>query len=75
MATVELGVVVEGSANADEDGVVEGTDEVSHEDGLWATEEELVAVLSCDLGIEGLGKGEGDVGSGGGRRKREVGEG
>jgi len=54
---------------------VEGTDEVSHEDGLWATEEELVAVLSCDFGIEGLGKGEGDVGSGGGRRKREVGEG
>ena len=75
METVELGVVVEGSADADEDGVVKGTDEVSHEDGLWATEEELVAVLSCDLGVEGLGKGEGDVGSGGRRRKGEVGEG
>jgi len=59
--TVELGVVVDGSADADEDGVVEGADVVGDEHGVCAAERQLLAVGAGNLCIEGLGKGEADM--------------
>jgi len=75
LQTIELGVVVEGSADADEDGIVERADAVGHEDGIWAAERQLLAVSASNLCIEGLGKGKTNMGTIGRRRLLEMREG
>jgi len=62
LQTIELGVVVDGSADADEDGVMERADVVGHEHGIWAAERQLLAMSASNLCVEGLGKGETHMG-------------
>jgi len=74
LQTIKLGVVVDGSADADEDGVVEGADVVGHEHGIWATELQLLAIGPSNLCVEGLSKGEANMRGVGRRTLVEMGE-